>query len=333
MNKNKDNQRLRRYWDNLYTKEDASELFKMFKEEDAFDSSQMDDRSLWEEALASASPLSAAEKEQCRKEARNLLNRLKKESRKEVRKKLFLPRIAWQAVAVVCLLVGSGLLWNYWRESLVEYVEVATSINERRDITLPDGTHLTLNACSRVRYPEQFLSDARELELEGEGFFDVAHDEKHPFRVKTGRMDVRVLGTRFNVKSYITDEVVSVEVEEGKVQVVLPEASMLLRADDQMVFNTSSGTFQKQHTEREVAVWRKGALRFDNMPVRDVAKMLERMYDCHIHFEPGQEFENLISGEHDNISLESVLQSIEYASGIHYRKEGKNIFLYKNGDK
>ena len=78
-----------------------------------------------------------------------------------------------------------------------------------------------------------------------------------------------------------------------------------------------------------MALWRKGSLRFSSTPVRDVAKELERMYNCRITFAEGQEFNNLISGEHDNKNLEAVLQSSEYTSGILYKKEGNQVLLYK----
>lgn len=167
------------------------------------------------------------------------------------------------------------------------------------------------------------------MELEGEGYFRVYHNEKQPFIVNTRHFDVRVLGTCFNVKSYSSDEVVSVDVESGKVQVDLPEAMMRLRAKEQILINTVSGEYNKRHEERAVAVWRRGSLRFNSTPIRDVAKELERMYNCRITFTQGQEFNNLISGEHDNKSLEAVLQSIGYTSGIHYKRSGDQVLLYK----
>ena len=82
--------------------------------------------------------------------------------------------------------------------------------------------------------------------------------------------------------------------------------------------------------EGGVAVWIKGSLRFNSTPIRDVAKELERVYNCRITFAPGQDFNNLITGEHDNKSLEAVLKSIEFISGdIKYKKEGINVLLYK----
>ena len=106
---------------------------------------------------------------------------------------------------------------------------------------------------------------------------------------------------------------------------------MRLNANEQILINKLSGEYSKQHDERDVAVWRNGGLRFDATPIRDVAKVLERRYNCRITFADGQEFDNLISGEHDNQSLEAVLQSIEYTSGIHYRLTGNLVLLYKKG--
>ena len=113
--------------------------------------------------------------------------------------------------------------------------------------------------------------------MEGEAYFQVQRKEKQPFIVRTSRFDVRVLGTCFDVKAYSSDEVVSVDVESGKVQVDLPEAMMRLQAKEQVSINTLSGEYSKRCEERDVAVWRKGGLRFSSTPVRDVAKELERM--------------------------------------------------------
>lgn len=181
-----------------------------------------------------------------------------------------------------------------------------------------------------MRYPDRFVGDLREVELEGEGYFRVARNEKMPFIVRTKRLDVQVLGTRFDVKSYSTDEIVSVSVESGKVQVDLPEAMMRLTAKEQVLINTVSGEYSKKTEDRGVAVWMKGGLRFYSTPIRDVAKELERVYNCRITFASGQDFNNLITGEHDNKSLEAVLKSIEFISGdIKYKKEGIHVLLYK----
>ena len=198
-----------------------------------------------------------------------------------------------------------------------------------KNIVLPDGTMLVLNSCSKVRYPIRFVSDERKVELEGEGYFQVARNEEQPFIVSTSRFDVRVLGTSFNIKSYKADELVSVDVESGKVQVDLPEAMMRLRAKEKMLFNTHTGNYNKSSMEQKIALWRKGILCFNQTPIRDVAKELERIYQCRITFADGQSFDNLITGEHENPNLESVLRSIQYASSIYYKRNGNSILLYK----
>ncbi len=95
----------------------------------------------------------------------------------------------------------------------------------KRQVTLPDGTLLVLNSCSQVRYPDRFVGDIREMELEGEGYFRVARNEKMPFIVRRSGWMFGYWDS-FDVKSYSTDEIVSVSVESGKVQVDLPEAMM-----------------------------------------------------------------------------------------------------------
>ena len=132
-------------------------------------------------------------------------------------------------------------------------MEASTSYGESRQIRLPDGTQLILNSCSRVRYPSSFVEDERQIELEGEAYFQVQRNEKQSFIVRTARFDVRVLGTCFDVIAYSSDEVVSVDVESGKVQVDLPEAMMRLQAKEQVSINTLSGEYSKQLEEQDVA--------------------------------------------------------------------------------
>lgn len=317
---------LRRYLDDIYTKEEASHLLQSMK--DADNNEILDELAaeVWEEA-GNQQTVTDLEHEKYKKEARRLLKRM------EYKKRTWFRRMAMvvaSAAAVVAVVMGSMGYYRYINERQVTFVEVSTSFGEKKQVTLPDGTSLVLNSCSRVRYPDQFTGDIRNVELEGEGYFRVAGNEEMPFVVKTGRFDVRVLGTRFDVKSYSTDEIVSVSVESGKVQVDLAEAMMRLVAKEQVLINTLSGEYSKKKEEREVAAWIKGSLRFNSTPIHDVAKELERVYNCHITFASMQKFDNLITGEHDNKSLEAVLKSIEFISGdIKYKKEGREILLYK----
>ena len=323
---NKENNKslFRRYLDDLYTTEDARQLLNNLHDSDNNEILNELSSDVWEEA-ATQQPLTDLEREHYKREARQLLKRI------EHKKRTWFRRIAVATVstaAIICLVLGGIHYLKHQNEQQIIYLEASTSYGERKQILLPDGTQLTLNSCSHVRYPNSFIGKERKIELEGEGYFQVYRNEEQPFIVSTHRFNVHVLGTCFDIKSYTSDEIVSVEVESGKVQVDLPEAMMRLKGKEQVLINTISGEYSKRREERPVAIWKKGGLRFNSTPIRDVAKELKRMYNCRITFADGQ-FNNLISGEHDNKSLEAVLQSIEYTSGIRYKKEGNRILLYK----
>lgn len=317
---------VRRYLDDLYTTEDARRLMDELQRPE-FKTERLEEfaADVWEESSVRQSRTDL-ERERYKKEAKLLLKHIEHKKRLWFRR---LVTVAASAAAVIALVLGSITYIHYMDSQSVSYLEASTSYGERKHIQLPDGTQVTLNSCSHIRYPDRFAGKHRKVELEGEGYFRVFHNEKQPFIVNARHFDVRVLGTCFNIKSYSSDELVSVDVESGKVQVDMPEAMMRLQAKEQILINTLSGEYNKRRDERTVAVWRKGGLRFNSTPIRDVAKDLERMYNCRITFAEGQDFNNLISGEHDNKSLDAVLQSIGYTSGIHYKKQGDKVLLYK----
>lgn len=162
-----------------------------------------------------------------------------------------------QHCSTVCLVLSGIHYLEHLNEQQIIYLEASTSYGERKQLLLPDGTQLTLNSCSHVRYPNNFTGEERKIVLEGEGYFQVHRNEEQPFIVSTRRFDVRVLGTCFDIKSYSSDEIVSVEVESGKVQVDLPEAMMRLKGKEQVLINTISGEYSKRREERPVAIWKK----------------------------------------------------------------------------
>ena len=314
-----------RYTDNLYTKDDLRQLARRLDDPQSAGALRDLMSDIWEEAAAQT-PDSSSNREQYKEEARQLLRRLHPARRFSLKR---VWTMAASAAAVCCLVLGVAYFWQTEGQAEISYLEASTSYGERKEIRLPDGTSLVLNSCSSVRYPERFEGDERRVVLEGEGYFRVHHDEDHPFFVEAPGLNVRVLGTCFNVKSYPSDRMKSVDVEEGKVQVDLPEAMMRLTANERVLINTLSGEYAKQKEDGEVASWRTGSLRFYRTPLYDVAKELERRYHCRIVFAGGVPFDNLITGEHDNKTLDAVLRSIEYTSGIRYRAEGDSIVLYK----
>lgn len=136
---------------------------------------------------------------------------------------LFLGKAA--AVLLVPLLVFNGLEWYNHRkwiqnQSEVVYNEIQCPMGARSQFILPDGTRGNLNNGSTLRYPVEFTGDQREVELNGEAFFDVAHSNRMPFIVKTAALDVKVRGTRVNVYSYPDESYQEVTLESGSVELI-----------------------------------------------------------------------------------------------------------------
>lgn len=316
--------KLRRYLNNTYTQDEALQFIDDIRNADNKELFNELSDEVWQEASL-RTVTSDLEREKYKKEARLLLRRVE-------HRKRYLFRKASYAIAGIAAMACIVLGIHFFHQSNVPSaatIQATTSFGERKQVMLPDGTRVVLNSCSSLHYPDVFAGEIRKVELDGEAYFQVARNEAMPFIVTTNNFDVHVLGTHFNVKSYSKDEVVSVNVESGKVQIDLPEAMIQLAASEQMFINTISGEYSKKKEQGEVATWIKGSLKFSSTPIRDVARELERIYNCHITFANEYEFTNLISGEHDNEGLETVLKSIEEVSGVKYRKDGRNIVLFK----
>jgi transmembrane sensor len=317
--------RLRRYLDNLYTLKDGVELLREMRKAENKDIVDELSAEVWEESRSNATT-TEERREEYRKEAHRLFLRIENPFH------LWLRRIGISAAvaASVFLIAGAGYYFYNQQQMQTTYACVTTSFGEHRDVVLPDGTQIAMNSCSRLVYPNKFTGKERKVRLTGEAFFRVVHNEKKPFFVTTGHFNVKVLGTQFNVKSYPDDEIESIRVKSGKVQVDLPEAMMRITDKEEIVINTLSGEYSKRITSDEMGIWLddRATLCFNSTPIRDAARELERIYHCHIAFAKGQRFDNLISGAHDNANLETILKSIEFISGIHFKIKGDEVLLY-----
>jgi ferric-dicitrate binding protein FerR (iron transport regulator) len=315
---------IRHFLRDTYSQEEAQRIFHKLHRMDAEYSEAFSEsmEKVWNESAEYS--FNAFEEKQYKEEAVALL--------KKINKKPFTLhpyiRRGLSIAASILILLATGIgLFNYFRQTETVYTDITTTFGEIRTLRLSDGTLVTLNACSNVRFPNRFKGDERRIELEGEAWFQVARNEKQPFIIHTRPFDVKVLGTEFNVKAYAADEVQTVNVKSGKVQVEMPDATLRLTANEQLRMDLLTKEYNKYNENQPVAVWKAGQLHFNKTPIRDVANELERRYHCTIILQEGHSFDNLISGEHANQGLLSVLKSIEYTSGIHFRQEESGTYL------
>lgn len=196
---------------------------------------------------------------------------------------------------------------------------------QRTSIQLVDGTKIWLNSESKLVYSKDFNSGGnREVFLEGEAFFDVAHDAKRPFIVNTSSMAIKVLGTAFNVKSYATEGLIEASLVKGSIQLNVMEPNSkkglkeaMLVPNQRAIFNkaTQKLTIQNQTPVAEFTDWRNGKLYFEDKPINEVLEMMERWYNVKIYRnEP--DFDCTFSGKFDNKTLPEVLEAFKvYSEG------------------
>lgn len=206
------------------------------------------------------------------------------------------------------LVVGLGIYYFFFLNTMTE---VQTLVAEKTTIELPDASRVVLNALSEVRYNEKDWGKKREIELEGEAFFDVAKGAK--FDVVTTKGTVSVLGTEFNVKQ--RGEFFEVTCYEGTVRVVTDEKTEILKVGDEFKWNMGD-VLTSRHIQK-APQWTKNRSDFQRIPVSEVLAELERQYDVKLTVD-GVDVNQLFTGTFRHTDLEDALMSISEPLGLKY---------------
>lgn len=203
-----------------------------------------------------------------------------------------------KAAAILLIPVLSFLVYTLSNNSIrsakyadivVDSLEIYAPAGSRTVVQLSDGTEIHLNSGSKIKYPRSFNGENRELSLSGEGFFDVAHDPEHPFIVKTKQMNVKALGTKFNVLSYPENDAVATTLVEGKLVLERfaengkTKTIRTLSPGQHVEYHVNSG--KASSTKGDIGkyiAWKDGLLIFDNSGIDEVAERLGRMFNVEI---------------------------------------------------
>lgn len=192
-------------------------------------------------------------------------------------------------------------------------------------VVLPDGTKVRLNAGSHLDFPVRF-SDVREGRLQGEALFEVTHDEKRPFVVRTDNHAIYVLGTIFNVSAY-PDEDVWVTLVDGRIKVCTPTGEYILAPHQQY----SSRNDSIGNVSPEVFTsWTTGTVEFDAMPLPDLLAKLSRYYNVDLKLASGELKDLKFTGTiFKNKPLGFALDIIHRVSDVRFEKDGETILVKK----
>ena len=242
-------------------------------------------------------------------------------------------RRRWLKIAASIALIAGVGTWTYLAnfagaEAPVNYITKSTERGQKVTITLSDGSTVKLNSESSITYPGSFDGNARNVQLHGEAFFEVKRDTDKPFIVQTGELKTTVLGTSFNISAYPGVNDIKVTVATGKVQVASRQADKTLTPGQQAIYDRSSaGLTQKEVSLERFLAWRSNTIVFDDIPLSEAMKVLERWFNADISFENPQLGHCYIQGTYANENLLNILESIKFVKNIHYQIEENNKIM------
>jgi transmembrane sensor len=236
-----------------------------------------------------------------------------------------------------------GYLNQRYNSALNEKISttIFAPMGSRVTFDLPDGTKGFLNSGSRLSYTLPFIGK-RKLKLEGEAWFEVKHDEKHPFIIAAGNSTVKVVGTSFNLSSYPHENYIEVVLKEGKVDFFAKknDNKVTIQPSERLVFQ--KGQIRKTIVDpAKYEAWTEGKLVFRSDPMAEVARRIERWYNINIVIEDRELDKYTFRATFQDDKLEDVLKYLSLTSPISYKiiprkilpdstLQKKKVLLYKN---
>jgi len=219
-------------------------------------------------------------------------------------------------------------------ENEVVYNTVSTARGNQYQLILSDGTKVWLNSASSLRFPASFTGNSRDVELDGEGYFEVVKNAAKPFHVKTRTQDIEVLGTHFNVNAYKDEETIKTTLLEGSVRVqsaVGNRQSAILKPGEQAIVGNDEGASIHITSDidiDQVMAWKNGWFEFENTDLKTIMRQISRWYDVDIEYQIKPCDERYGGRISRNLNLSSILKMLE-SYGVHFTLEGKKLVVQK----
>lgn len=215
--------------------------------------------------------------------------------------------------------------------------QVVVPFGQHQRVVLSDGTVVELNAGSKLVFPAAFSGDKRNVYLKGEGYFEVRKDSLHPFVVQTDFMNVKVLGTVFNVSAYEDESVASTVLVEGSVSIsqrnkIMGNQSYLLSPGQGCFYSVKYEKSAIKNVDTDIYTsWKDGVYRFNDVPLFDVIRKVMKYYNVPIQVQDGGTLETKLSGKlMISGNIDEVMSSISKTLECRYEKNEDGIFIIKN---
>jgi len=240
-------------------------------------------------------------------------------------KRIRVSNLWWKVAAV--LLIGFCSWWLVHEPAIKQTTEFSAILKTDTTvttITLSDGSHVWLNAHSSIKYPEKF-DNTREVFLEGEAYFEIAHDSAHPFVVRTSNTQTRVLGTKFDIRSYASENHTTLTVTEGKVGFGNVAKQVILTINQKADFNKLSGNVSKVENDNcNFMSWKTLDFNFDRQPLETVFKTLSEVYHFNYQFDTPSLKMRILTANFHHRPLSEIMQAISLSADAQvFMKNGK----------
>lgn len=235
------------------------------------------------------------------------------------------------AAVILITFLGTKAFFD-WEEEPVKMQTVIVPAGQRAELLLADGTKVWLNSRSKLKFPDRFQKDARNVELDGEGYFEVTHKEEAPFTVHTSRYDVKVLGTEFNVKAYNSKNQFETSLLKGSVEVSNTNKSQVVRLrPDEKVISDGSQLIRSVILDKNYFRWKEGLLCLDDESIGGLIDKLELYYDVKIIVQQASLMKYHYSGKFRiSDGVEHVLKVLQLKHKFTYTKdEEQNLIIIK----
>jgi len=268
----------------------------------------------------------------------------------------------WRSIAAILVLGVCTFAYYYYsfrshKANAAGNIAVTkTPSRSKSKIYLSDGSVVTLNSETVLRYPASFDGPTREVYLNGEAFFDVAKDHTHPFIVHAGKMNVKVLGTAFNVKSYSNDKNIETTLIRGAIEVTLsdrPSDRIILKPNEKLILNNT--TFQKPATNNLTRLpesvntsysltslthlksndttvvetsWVNNELIFKDEAFTDLANQMERWYGVKIKFKGSETKDYRFTGVFVKENIIEALNALKLVEPFNYKYKNETVYIY-----
>lgn len=205
---------------------------------------------------------------------------------------------------------------------------ISTPRGGQFQLVLPDGTQVWLNAASSLQFPSQFAATSREVSLTGEAYFEVVKDATRPFKVHVNRMEVKVLGTHFNINAYADEPSILTTLASGSITLTTGGQTTFIKPEEQAeVFSDMPGRIVIRVVDVDkILAWKNGNFEFDNASLAVIMRQISRWYDVEVQYAGPVSTRRFTGSISRRENLSALLTMLRY-SGINFKVEGQKVIV------